>query len=372
MRTISKTATNSCCFSVSGPSSYDNQGNKESCILSHVCDNVSLNLLILLITLDFRSFHFIILSRLFFFFLPFWLLIQLALLGFASSSKDITMYSIRFIFFSLSLFFSALTCAGPTLTDDAYTVTGSSSNYGAASTLILSPTNNIYLKFLKSSYFPTGTIGLDIAKATLKLYVDSVTTAGSFNVSFVTSTWTESTINGNNKPTSVAFPTTAAPVGVPTIAITSASVGQWINIDITNQVQDWLNINSLSYLNDFGLELIAANASSISMAFSSKENTTYSIPPQLDITMNAIAGATGPRGPAGPPGTISVPVCESGDITKGNGSVNACPANCTTVGNSPCTIASTTTYGGCSAYTDTNCPGSSCSIAYGRCCLCSK
>jgi hypothetical protein len=36
--------------------------------------------------LGFRSFYFIILGRLFFLFWPFWPLIQLALLGFASSS----------------------------------------------------------------------------------------------------------------------------------------------------------------------------------------------------------------------------------------------------------------------------------------------
>jgi len=42
-----------------------------------------------LIKLDFISFYFIILGGLFFLFWPFWLLIQHALLGFASSSLSI-------------------------------------------------------------------------------------------------------------------------------------------------------------------------------------------------------------------------------------------------------------------------------------------
>src|SRR5664280_2746783 len=65
MRTISNVVTNSCCFPVRGPNSSDNHGNKELCILSQVCDKVSRSLLMSLIKLDFRSFYFIILSKLF-------------------------------------------------------------------------------------------------------------------------------------------------------------------------------------------------------------------------------------------------------------------------------------------------------------------
>src|ERR1035437_6455065 len=67
MRTTSNVVTNSCCFSVSGPNSSDSHGNKELCILSHVCDKVSRSLLMSLIKLDFRSFYFITLGRLFLF-----------------------------------------------------------------------------------------------------------------------------------------------------------------------------------------------------------------------------------------------------------------------------------------------------------------
>src|SRR5450759_3930555 len=68
MRTTSNVVTNSCCFPVRGPNSSDNHGNKELCILSQVCDKVSRSLLMSLIKLDFRSFYFITLGRLFSFF----------------------------------------------------------------------------------------------------------------------------------------------------------------------------------------------------------------------------------------------------------------------------------------------------------------
>ena len=65
-------------------------------------------------------------------------------------------------------------------------------------------------------------------------------------------------------------------------------------------------------------------------------------------------------------------VCEDGNVSNGNGSVNQCPANCTTVGTSPCTIASTATSGSCSANTNVQVINGSTYIARGSCCLCSK
>jgi hypothetical protein len=50
------------------PNSSDNHGNKKLCILSQVCDKVSRSLLMSLIKLDFTSFYFITLGRVFSFF----------------------------------------------------------------------------------------------------------------------------------------------------------------------------------------------------------------------------------------------------------------------------------------------------------------
>ena len=71
--------------------------------------------------------------------------------------------------------------AGPVLLQDAYTDTGlaASVNYGSDPSLIVSSTKTSYLQFAVNSYVPTGTLGKDVAKATLKFFVNSVTTAGS-------------------------------------------------------------------------------------------------------------------------------------------------------------------------------------------------
>ena len=61
------------------------------------------------------------------------------------------------------------------------------------------PPQTAYIQFNLSS-IPAGYTGADITKATLKLYVNAVTTAGSFNVDYVNGTWSENTITANLAP----------------------------------------------------------------------------------------------------------------------------------------------------------------------------
>src|ERR1035441_3662083 len=70
-----------------------------------------------------------------------------------------------------------------TPSDDAYVNSAApTTNYGTAITLNLqSAADTAFIRFDLTAV-PAGTPGSSIAKATLKLYVNSVTTAGSFNV----------------------------------------------------------------------------------------------------------------------------------------------------------------------------------------------
>src|SRR5579863_3162905 len=117
---------------------------------------------------------------------------------------------------------------------DAYTNTGSSStNYGANALLNLTTSETTYIQFNLSS-IPTGYTSAAIAKAELKLYVNGVTTAGSFNVEYVTGAWSEATITAK----------TAPPLGsaiASSVPLTSSSTNQYILIDITSALQAWLN-----------------------------------------------------------------------------------------------------------------------------------
>src|SRR4029077_4087710 len=80
---------------------------------------------------------------------------------------------------------------------DSYTNTATpTTNYGAKTLLDVVSSQTTYIQFNLSS-IPSGYTSADITKATLKLYVNAVTTAGSFNVDYVNGTWSETTINSN-------------------------------------------------------------------------------------------------------------------------------------------------------------------------------
>lgn len=102
----------------------------------------------------------------------------------------------------LLITFSALSAlAQITPSDDAYVNSAApTANYGAATTLSLSSAADTGFIRFDLTAVPAGYTGSSVAKATLKLYVNSVTTAGSFNVDYVTGTWAEQTIKYNLQP----------------------------------------------------------------------------------------------------------------------------------------------------------------------------
>src|SRR5208282_2229730 len=118
---------------------------------------------------------------------------------------------------------------------DAYTSTADpTTNYGAKTLLdVESASQTAYIQFDLSA-IPAGYTSADITKATLKLYVNAVTKAGSFNVDYVNGTWSENTIDASNAP---ALGSTIAA----SVPLTTADKNQYILIDITTAVQAWLS-----------------------------------------------------------------------------------------------------------------------------------
>jgi hypothetical protein len=179
-----------------------------------------------------------------------------------------------------------------TPTGDAYTNTATPTvNYGSGVAIAVASNQTAYIQFNLSS-IPAGYTGATISQATLKLYVYSLVTAGSFNVDYVNGAWAEGTIAADNAP----------PVGTTiaaSVPLTTADKGQYILIDITSAVQAWLNGTATNY----GIALVGIGP--LKASFDSKENTTTSHPPELDVVF-AGSGAQGPAGPQGlqgPPGT---------------------------------------------------------------------
>ena len=80
-----------------------------------------------------------------------------------------------------------------TLTDDAYTSTKKvNRNFGDDQSLsVTATTERGFVKFKLTPNLPAGTVGSHIGKATLKLFVSDVASAGQLNIFRITSAWTE-------------------------------------------------------------------------------------------------------------------------------------------------------------------------------------
>ena len=107
-----------------------------------------------------------------------------------------------------------------------------SGNNGVLKIQQAAPAQLTLLKFNPVVVLPAGTTGDDIAKATLKVFVNQVTTAGTFGIRVVTSDWSEATLTY-----AVALgklgTTAASGLSVPV-----DSDNDWITIDVTALVAD--------------------------------------------------------------------------------------------------------------------------------------
>ena len=203
---------------------------------------------------------------------------------------------------------------------DSYTNTATpTTNYGAKTLLDVDGASQItYIQFNLASVPASASI----SQATLKLYVNGVTTAGSFNVDYVNGVWTESKIDSSNAP----------PLGAniaSNISLTTSGKNQYILVDITSAVQAW---QSGSEANN-GIALVANG--SFNATFDSKENTTTSHPPELDIafaggdgTITAVTTASGSGlTGGGTSGTLNLSLttaCANGQVLSWSGSAWAC------------------------------------------------
>jgi len=224
----------------------------------------------------------------------------------------------------LSLILLACTAAYGQLTPsgDSYTNTAASTtNYGAKTLLDVESSQTTFIQFDLSS-IPSGYTSADITKATLKLYVNAVTTAGSFNVDYVNGTWTESTIDASNAP---ALGTTIAA----SVPLTTKDKNQYILVDVTAAVQAWLSGTA----ND-GIALVAN--SPLNANFDSKESTSTSHSAELDIVFapgsgGGITGITTAAGSGliggGTSGTLNLSLtnaCAAKQVLQWSGSAWAC------------------------------------------------
>jgi len=176
-----------------------------------------------------------------------------------------------------------------------------------------------YIQFQLQSSLPPTTAAANVAKATLKLFLSGANPSGAIDVYPVTSAWTESTL-ATSPPTvsSTAFAT----------GIAVGKTDQFLVVDVTQLVQQWLEGSANGGLDNDGIALVADTSTSY-VVFDSKESIVTSHEPRLEIVLvdsgpQGPQGVPGPPGPAGPgsvlgvssgPGIIGGPITTNGTLS---------------------------------------------------------
>ena len=95
----------------------------------------------------------------------------------------------------------------------------------------MSQTESTLLRFTPSTL--PGATGAWVGKSTLRLFVQTVQAPAQVAVSAVNGAWSEDSVTA----------ATAPPLGaqVTVLAVTPADAGQWIDVDVTQLMRDWLN-----------------------------------------------------------------------------------------------------------------------------------
>jgi hypothetical protein len=196
------------------------------------------------------------------------------------------------------------------LLQDTYVDNGSSggkppnaTNYGSGMDLrVFKGNGRLGRTFLKFSLgtLPPGTAASDIIQARLRFWVNGNSTmAGSIALTPVTTAWDELALKDNA--------TGGLSFGAPKLAeLPVASASNFVSIDVTELVKAWLN----GTLINEGIEIApSASATSLNLAFDSKESDQTSHEPRLEISLSKIGpiGPAGPQGPQGIAGPAGVP-----------------------------------------------------------------
>src|SRR3984885_11109164 len=214
--------------------------------------------------------------------------------------------------------YGQVTPLGDTYTNSAAATT----NYGAQKTINGDPPQQSTYNQSTPASVPAGA---SISQATLKLYVNTVVTAGAFELYAVNGPWTESGLTYSVAPALGSVIDSNVP-------ITTADKNQYILIPMTSTVQEWLTTPS----SNNGIALVAVG--SFNATFDSKETATTSHPPELDIVFaggggGGITGIDTAAGSGliggGTSGTLNLSLtntCAAKQVLQWTGSAWACAA----------------------------------------------
>lgn len=140
------------------------------------------------------------------------------------------------------------------------------------------------------SSLPTGE---PVSKATLRFWASRVQKAGSVDLHLVNDGWDESTLTAGQVQ---SMAVTIDPIAFASVAITNADKNHYVSVDVTPQVQAWLD----GAVDNHGLAILPNN---VRAELDSKENGGTSHPLELEVVLEGPEGPTGPAGMNGVSGT---------------------------------------------------------------------
>ncbi|HXI01787.1 MAG TPA: DNRLRE domain-containing protein [Candidatus Saccharimonadales bacterium] len=174
---------------------------------------------------------------------------------------------------------------------------------GRESGLQVVPGGGAWLRFDLRT-LPDGISSVDVADATLSLWVRTVERPGKLGVRAVLDPWSESTLVGASAPGVIEDVLASAPVG-------KQSENGLVSIDVTEIVRAWVD----GSLPNHGIELISAGQGG-AFRFDSKESTGGGHEPRLRVQLGTPGAPTGnevpiafhgPEGDPGPQGDPGLP-----------------------------------------------------------------
>ena len=201
--------------------------------------------------------------------------------------------SILSLFAFLTFSTAGLGQSAPPTSDTYSLVQHPTTNYGTQPMILVQQGSNGYLQFDLAT-LPTGAI---VSKATLRLYLDSVSGSGKIDAYQLGYVWNEGALTYNNAP-----PLGASATGGHPISLSGANLDEFVLIDITPLVQGW--VEGTIPNDGLALSLVGTDGS---FSFDTKESTFSSHQPELEIVLSGPAGAQGPQGPQGLQGIQGIP-----------------------------------------------------------------
>jgi hypothetical protein len=201
--------------------------------------------------------------------------------------------SIVSLFAFLTLPAPGLSQSAPPTADTYSLVQHPTTNYGTQPMILVQQGSIGYLQFDLST-LPAGAV---VSKATLRLYLDTISGSGKIDAYQLGYAWNEGTLTFNNAP-----PLGASATGGHPISLSASNLDDFVLIDVTQLVHGWV---AGTIPNDgLALSLVGTDGS---FSFDTKESTFTSHQPELEIALAGPAGAQGPQGPQGLPGIQGIP-----------------------------------------------------------------